>query len=142
MIATRILATAFGLLMVAAVALQADAIALVAAAVGAVAVLCSIRFPTAATLAVCACIAAIALSDASPMLTAVAGLSATCYLIVRHAGVSVPLTRPTVIGTLGLSALGLVATAVPMELPWVTLAAPLAVFALFVLAVRPLSRFG
>jgi hypothetical protein len=43
---------------------------------------------------------------------------------------------------LGLSALGLVATTLPVELPWAPLLAPFAVLAAFVIAIRPLIGAG
>jgi hypothetical protein len=135
---TRALSCAFGLLMVAAVALQADAPALIAALVAAVAVLVSIQFPSAATVAVIACVGAIGLSDASPLLCVLAGLNATCYLLLRHAGGRASITGPTIVGVLVASAVGLVATTIPAHLPWAPLAAPLAVFGLFVIVVQPL----
>jgi hypothetical protein len=135
---TRALSVAFGLLMVAAVALQADAAALIAALVAAVAVLVSVRFPSAATIAVLACVGVIALSGASPLPCVLAGVNATCYLVLRHAGGRASITAPTVAGVLAASALGLIATTIPTHLPWVPLAAPLAVFGLFVAVVQPL----
>ena len=134
----RVLSSAFGLLMVAAVALQADAPALTAAAVAAVAVLVSVQWPWSATLAVVACVASIALSDVNPVITALAGLNATCYLLLCHAGAREVFSRATIVGALGCSALGLVATSIPAQLPWVPLAAPLAVLAMFVLVAQPL----
>lgn len=138
MTSVRVLALAFGLLMVAAVAVGADARALVAALVAAGAVLCSIQFAWAATVAVSAVVVAIALSDPNPMLVALAGLNAAGYLVLRHAGAREGLTRTTMGWVLGSSALGLAATALPVELPWVPLLAPFLVLAVFVIAVRPL----
>lgn len=135
---TRALSSAFGLLMVAAVALQADAPALIAALVAAAAVLVSVQFPRAATVAVVACAAAIGFSDASPLLCVLAGLNATCYLLLCHAGGRASITGPTIACVLAASAVGLVATTVPTHLPWVPLAAPLAVFGLYVIVVQPL----
>jgi hypothetical protein len=142
MTSIRVLSTAFGLLMVAAVAVQADERALVAALVAAVAVLGSIQFSRAATLAVIACVVAVALSDPNPMLATLAGLNATAYLLLRHVGARESLTRPTMVAVLGLSALGLVATTIPVELPWVPLLAPFVVLAVFVIAIRPLIGAG
>jgi hypothetical protein len=142
MTSTRVLSTAFGFMMVAAVAVQADKLALVAAVVGAVAVLASIQLSRATTAAVIACVVAIALSDPNPLLATLAGLNATGYLLLRHAGARESLTRPTLVAVLGLSALGLVATTLPVELPWAPLLAPFAVLAVFVIAIRPLIGAG
>ena len=138
----RVLALAFGLLMVAAVTVQADGHALAAAVVAAAAVLISIQFSRAATVAVIACVVAIALSDPNPMLATLAGLNATGYLLLRHAGAREALTRPTIVGALGLSALGLVATALPVELAWAPLLAPFVVLAVFVIALWPYLGAG
>jgi hypothetical protein len=135
---TRALSSAFGLLMVAAVALQADAPALIAALAAAVAVVVSIQLPSAATVAVLVCVGAIGLSDASPLLCVLAGLNATCYLLLRHVGGRASITGPTTACVLVASTLGLVATTIPTHLPWVPLVAPLAVFGLFVVVVQPL----
>lgn len=139
MIPMRVLATAFGLMMVASVALQADAPGLVAAIVAAVAVVASAGFAPLATVAVVAAVAALALSDAAPIPSAVAGLSATCYLAVRHGGRGEAVTLPTMIAVSGASAVGVLATSVPVELPWVPLAAPFAVLGAFAIAVHGLS---
>ncbi|MGA7054195.1 MAG: hypothetical protein WBZ37_23580, partial [Mycobacterium sp.] len=44
---------------------------------------------------------------------------------------------PTVVAAAGFTFVGLVATSFPLQLPWLPLAAPLAVLAIYVLAVRP-----
>jgi hypothetical protein len=142
LIPMRVLATAFGLVMVAAVALQADAPGLLASVLAAVAVVGSIGYAPLATVAVATAIAALALSDTAPTLTALAELSATCYLAVRHGGRGDTVTVPTVLAVTGASALGLVATSIPVELPWAPLVAPFAVLAAFVVAVRGLSDGG
>ena len=135
----RVLATAFGLMMVAAVALQADAPGLGCAVVAAVAVVGSVWFVPLAGAAVVLAIAALALSDAAPLLAALAGLSATCYLAVRHADRGEAVTMPTLVAVFGASALGVLATAVPIEVPWAPLVAPFAVLGAFAIAVRGLS---
>ncbi len=45
---------------------------------------------------------------------------------------------PTVIGALVLSLVTYAASIIPLELAWLPLAAPLAVFAVYVIVVRPL----
>jgi hypothetical protein len=142
MSALRVLALAFGLLMAAAVAVQADARGLLAAAVAAAAVLLSIQFAGAATVAVVVAAAGLALSEPNPMLATLAGLNAAGYLLLGHAGAREVATRPTIVGVLGMSALGLVATAVPVTLPWAPLLAPIAVLGVFVVAIRPLIGAG
>lgn len=136
MVSARVLATAFGLLMVASVALQADAPALAAAVVATAAVLGAVRIAALATVAVLAAGAALALSDAGAILAALAGLSATCFLAVRLGGRG--MTPPTLVAVFGASALGLLATTLPVEVPWLPLVAPVAVLGAFALAVRGL----
>ena len=47
---------------------------------------------------------------------------------------------PTLAGAVGFTFAGLVATACPLQLPWLPLLAPLAVFAVYLLATRPFLR--
>jgi hypothetical protein len=44
------------------------------------------------------------------------------------------------IGAVGFAFAGLVATAFPLQLAWIPLVAPLAVFAIYLLATRPFLR--
>ena len=81
---TRAVSTAFGLVMVASAAVQADGPGLVAAVVAAAAVLAGSVFRPAATVAVLLTVAAIVLADAPPVLTATSGLCAAAYLVLRH----------------------------------------------------------
>lgn len=134
---SRALATAFGLVMVASAALQADEPGLVAALVSAVAVVGSVRFAGLASVAVIAAAVAVVVSDAGPALAAMAGVTATCYLVLRHGGVGA-LTRTTAVAILGAAAIGLLAVTVPITLPWVPLLAPLAVLGAFAVAIRGL----
>ncbi len=128
------LSTAFGFVMVAAAALQADDAALGVAALAVLAVLVGNVFRPAATLAVLLTAAVVVVDDAPVMSATMAGLSAACYLVVRHAAT---MTAPTVIGAVGFSAAGMAAVLVPVEMAWVPLVAPLAVVALVVLVTRP-----
>lgn len=130
----RVMATAFGLVMVAAAAVQADGAALVCAGVAGVAVLAGNLFRPAATLAVLAVAAALAIDDASALLSATAGLCAAGYLVLRHTAV---VTAPTIIGAVSFSAVALAAVSVPIELPWAPLLAPVAVLTVVVFATRP-----
>jgi hypothetical protein len=132
---SRAISTSFGLLMVAAATIGADGPALVAAALAAVAVLAGNIFRPAATLAVLIDVAVIVLADAPPMLTALSGLCATAYLVLRHT--ATPATAPTVLGAMGFAIGGLVAASIPVQLPWVPLLAPVAVLIVFVLVTRP-----
>jgi hypothetical protein len=136
-LASRALASAFGLVMVAAAAMLADGPALVAAAAAAVAVLVGNIFRLAATLAVMLTVAVIALADAPPVLAVLSGLSAAAYLVLRH---TIAVTLPTVIASVGFAAGGLAAASLPIEVPWLPLLAPPAVLALFVLVTRPFWR--
>lgn len=130
----RVLSTAFGLVMVAAAAVGADDAALAAAGLAVVAVLVGSVFRPVATLAVLLTAAALVLDDASAMLAALSGLCAAGYLVLRH---TAAITAPTIIGAVGLSAVVLSAVALPVELPWAPLVAPVAVLTLVVFATRP-----
>ncbi len=131
---TRAVSTAFGLVMVASAAVQADGPGLVAAVVAAAAVLAGSVFRPAATVAVLLTVAVIVLADAPPVLTATSGLCAAAYLVLRH---TAAVTSPTVLGAVGFTAAGLAAASLPFQLPWVPLLAPLAVLVLYVLVTRP-----
>jgi hypothetical protein len=130
----RALSTAFGLVMIAAAAVQADDAALIAAGLATLAVLVGNIFRPVATLAVLMSAAVLVLTDAPAMLAALSGLCAACYLVLRHTAI---ITAPTVIGAVGFTAAVLAAVSLPLQLPWVPLAAPLAVIALVALASRP-----
>lgn len=139
MTAGRALSTAFGLLMIAATALVAEGPALVGAGLAVVAVAFGIRFAEAATVAVMVSVVVALLADAPPMSTALAGVAAAGYLVLRHASsVESVVTAPTAIGALSFSAIGLGATVIPVSVPWLPLAAPVAVLVSYVIVVKPL----
>ncbi|UQX11685.1 hypothetical protein [Candidatus Mycobacterium methanotrophicum] len=135
------LSAAFGFSMVAAVGVGAQGPALIAVTAALVALVAGVLFRPVATLAVLLTVGVIALSDPAAALAAVSGLSAAVYLVLRHAagggagldGVS----GASVAGALGFAFAGLVATAFPLQLPWLPLLAPLAVFTVYLLATRP-----
>jgi hypothetical protein len=143
-LAALILSTACGLVMVAAVGLGSHGPALIAATAAVVAVVGGILLRPVATLAVLFTVAVITLSEPSATVAAVSGLSAAVYLVLRHAagggagldGVS----GASVVGAVGFAFAGLVATAFPLQVPWLPLLAPLAVFAVYLLATRPFLR--
>ena len=137
MTSTRFVSAGFGVVMAAAAAVDAHGPALIAAAAAGVAVLAGLYVRAAATAAVLAVVCAIALSEPQPMLAALAGLSAAAYLVLRHA----TLTRPTVIGLVGFTALGMVATtAGTAGLSWLPLLAPVAAVVLFLVLTGPFAR--
>jgi hypothetical protein len=133
--------TGFGLLMVGLAAVGAHGPAVVAAAAALIAVAVGVVFRPAATLAVLLSVATIVVSNQSLVFAAWCGLCAVAYLICRHAVAAPPgavmWSWPTVIGAVGFTSAGLVATSFPLQLPWLPLAAPLAVLAIYVLATRP-----
>ncbi|WAC90367.1 hypothetical protein [Mycobacterium sp. Aquia_213] len=135
------LATAFGLLMVglAAVGSHGPAVGTAVAALAAVGV--GMVFRPAATVAVLLCVTAIVVSDPSHVFVGLSGLCAATYLISRHAAAMpdavVMASWPTLVGAVGFTFVGVVAMSFPLHLPWVPLAAPLAVLAIYVLATRP-----
>lgn len=140
-LAARILSTACGLLMVAAVGIGSHGPALIAATAAVVAVVAGILSRPVATLAVLFTVGVIAVSDPAATLAAVSGLSAAVYLVLRHAGGSAigldSVSGATMVSAVGFTLVGLVATAFPLQLPWLPLLAPLAVFAIYLLATRP-----
>jgi len=75
---------------------------------------------------------------------AVSGLSAAAYVVLRHAasnGAGLDsVSGATMVSAVGFTLVGLVATAFPLRLPWLPLLAPLAVFAVYLLATRPYLR--
>ncbi|HET7668250.1 MAG TPA: hypothetical protein VFK56_19730 [Mycobacterium sp.] len=133
-VVTRSVSTAFGLLMVASAAVQADAPGLVAALIAAAAVFAGTVFRPAAPVAVLLTVVVMVLADAPPVMTATSGLCAAAYLVLRHTAV---VSLPTVLGAVGFTAVGLAAVSLPFQLPWVPLLAPLAVLALYALFTRP-----
>jgi hypothetical protein len=135
LLAPRLLSLPLGLLMVAATQVQTSGSALIAAALAAAAVIAGIVFRPAATLAVLITVVAIVLTDPAPALAVLSGLSAAGYLVLRYAADAV--TQPTVIGALGFSSVGLLATALPLHVPWLPLVAPLTVLAIFVIVTQP-----
>jgi hypothetical protein len=143
-LAARILSTACGLLMVAAVGIGSHGPTLIAVTSAMVAVVAGTLFRPVATLAVLLTVVVIALSDPAATLAAVSGLSATVYLLLRHAAASSTgldsVSGATLVGAGGFTFAGLVATAFPLQLPWLPLLAPLAVFAVYLLATRPFLR--
>lgn len=134
---TRALSVAFGLLMVAASTLGADTAALTVAALAAGAVVASVPVRPAASAAVLLTVLTLVLTQPSAVVAALTGLTAAAYLVLRHTGT---VTAPTVVGAVGLTAVALTAAAVPARLPWLPLAAPVAVLGLFVLAMLPFWR--
>ncbi|MGH3557674.1 MAG: hypothetical protein ACRDTK_09340 [Mycobacterium sp.] len=140
---TRILSTACGLLMAAAVGIGSQGPALVAATLSVGAVAAGVLLRPAATLAVLLTVAAIVLTNPAPALAALSGLTAAAYLLLRHAastGAGLDtVSGPTIVGAVGFTLVGLVATAFPLHLPWLPLAAPLAILGIYVLAIRPFT---
>ncbi len=100
-----------------------------------------IVFRPAATVAVLLTVAAIVLGGPPYPLVALSGLSAAAYLVCRHAAgpgaAAVAGSWPTITAALGFSFVGLVATSFPVQVPWLPLAAPLGVLAIYVVATRP-----
>ena len=93
----------------------------------------SVWWRPASTAAVLLTVLTVALAGPVEMFTALAGLSAAAYLVVRHTNP----TAPTMVSAVGFTAAGTVAVAVPATLPWLPMAAPLAVLVGYLVAVRP-----
>lgn len=141
---SHVLSLASGLAMVASAGLGVHGPARVAAASALVAVAVAILLRPVATFAVLLTVAVIALSNPDAALVATSGLFAAVYLVLRHAaGGAVGLNAvsgATLVSAVGFTVVGLVATAFPLQLPWLPLLAPLAVFAIYLLATRPFLR--
>jgi hypothetical protein len=137
----HLLSTCFGLVMVTAAGIQAAGAALVVAILAACAVLAGMRFRVAATLAVLLAAAVIMLIDAEPLLTGAAGLSAACYLVLRHTerglSRSAAVSPSAMLTAMGFTVISVVAASIPFQLPWLPLLAPPTVFAAYVLATWP-----
>jgi hypothetical protein len=129
-----LVSTGFGLLMATATAAGSHGPVVIAAAVAVVAVLAGAVFRPAATLAVLLAVAVIAFANTPPMLAAVSGLSAAAYLVLRH---TAAVTAATLFAAVGFAFVGLVATAFPLQVPWLPVLAPLAAFGCYVLVVHP-----
>ncbi|BCI50882.1 hypothetical protein NIIDNTM18_01600 [Mycolicibacterium litorale] len=128
----------FGVLMVAAVAYRADGPALVAAVAALAAVGVSVWWRPAATVAVLFTLGAAALDATAPMATVLAGLAAAAYLVLRHGdGRASP---PTMIAAVAFALTAVAVLLVPVDVPWLPLAAPLALLAGYLLALRPFHR--
>lgn len=131
--ASRVLPLVFGVLMVGAAAYRTDGSAVFVAAAAVVAVAWSAWWRPASSVAVLLTVLTIALDGPAEMFTALAGLSAAAYLVLRHTNP----TAPTMASAVGFTAAGTVAVAVPATLPWLPMAAPLAVLVGYLVAVRP-----
>ena len=133
--------TGFGLLMVGLAAFGSHGLALGSAAAALTTVGVGVAFRSAATAAVLLAVVTIVVSNPSLLFAALSGLCAAAYLVCRHAvgtpAAAVIGSLPTVIAAVGFTFAGLVATSFPLQLPWLPLAAPLGVLAIYVLATRP-----
>jgi hypothetical protein len=134
------LSTGFGVLMVGLAAFGAHGLALAAGVAALIAVGVGVASRPAATLAVLLAVVTILVSNPPLVLAAWSGLCAAAYLVCRHAvgtpARSVMLSWPTVVGAVGFTFAGLVATSFPLQLPWLPLAAPLGILGIYVLAMR------
>lgn len=140
-LATYALAAAFGFLMSAAAAVQAEGPAFVAALVSSAAVLAALLFRPAAILAVVLTVSAIALSDPSSAVAALAGLCAAAFLVLRYTvGGVVAATPATIIAAFAFAGAGLIATSLPLHVRWLPLVAPIAVLAIHAIVTQPFAR--
>jgi hypothetical protein len=131
----HLLPLAFGTLMVAAAGRDADGPALAAAGAALLSVVGAVWLRPAATAAVLLAVLTVVLGGPAPMFTALSGLSATAYLVLRHGAGRA--AAPAVLAAVGFAAAGAVAVLLPVAVPWLPLAAPLALLAGYLLAVRP-----
>ena len=130
------LALVFGLVMVGTAAVGTHGPAVATAGAAAIAVGVGLILRPIATLAVLLSIFTMLAADPSLLLVALSGLCAAGYLVCRYAESAIA-SWPTVLAAVGFGFAGLAATSFPLQLPWLPLAAPLAVVAIYVLAARP-----
>ncbi|GAB3229807.1 hypothetical protein GCM10027535_36200 [Mycolicibacterium hippocampi] len=130
-----LLPSAFGVLMVGAAGYRADGPALAAVAAALIAVVLAAWWRQAATAAVLLAVLTVVLAEPAPMFTALAGLAATAYLVLRHGPAGA--TTPTMFAAVGFAVVATVGVVVPMQMPWLPLAAPLALLGGYLLALRP-----
>ena len=140
--APRAVSAVFGVQMVLAAAGPGGPPARIAAGVALAAVIAGVFYRPAAPVAVLSTVAVLTLSEVSPFFTAVSGLSAAAYLVIRYAAGSgvVTTTAPTVIAMVGFAVVAVAGVAVPWRLEWVPLLGPAAVVAIVVLAAAGLFR--
>jgi len=134
------LATAFGLVMVAAAAVQADGAPLIAATHRRG---CGVdRQPNSAGGNTCRAVdrRRYRPGERGPSARGAVGpVRRGPYLVLRHTGT---VATPTVVGAAAFTAAGLAATSIAVRLPWAPLVAPIAVLVLYVLITRPFWREG
>lgn len=142
----HLLATGCGLLMVAAIGLDASGPARVVALAALAAVAAGVVLRPIATVAVLLVIVGVVLTAPAAAVAAVAGLSATSYLVLRHGAASGigldSVSAATMISAVGFTLAGLIAVAFPLRVAWLPLAAPLTVFVVYLLATRPFLGDG
>jgi hypothetical protein len=130
-------AAAFALPMVGLVTVGSHGPALGTGAAALLAVGVGVVSRPAATLAVLLAVATVVLAGPAPAFVALSGLCAAAYLVCRYSPGPLAVSWPTAIGAVGFTFVGLVATAFPLRLPWLPLAAPLVALAIYVVAARP-----
>jgi hypothetical protein len=140
---TWLLSTTFGLAM-AAPGIGAAGAAFVVALAAFVAVLVGLRFRVASTLAVLLATGSVMLTDAPVLVAGLAGLSAACYLVLRHTQGrvrgEVRAWSPPLVAALGCTVVVASIASMPsiqFVPPWLPLLAPLPVFATYMLAIWP-----
>ncbi|CAM4241273.1 hypothetical protein MB901379_01298 [Mycobacterium basiliense] len=137
----RAIASVFGYLMVALVAVDGHGPDIAAGIAGLIGVGVGTILRRAATIAVLMSVFVIVVADPPHLLVALSGLFAAAYLVCTyHCGApvgGVVGSWPTIVAAVGFSFAGVVATSFPLQVPWLPLVAPLAVLAIYVLATRP-----
>lgn len=134
-VAQRLSLLAFGVLMVGAAAVRADGYALPAAGAALATVAVSAWVRPMAGAAVLLTVLTVALAEPAPMFTVLAGLAAAVYLVLCH---TEP-TAPTMFFAVGFACAAAVAVLIPVQVPWLPLAAPLALLAVYLLALSPFA---
>ncbi|BBX65880.1 hypothetical protein MSAS_50540 [Mycobacterium saskatchewanense] len=137
----HVFATGFGLAMVGSAAAGSHGLAVAAGAAALTAVGVGAVVRAVATLAVLLATLTVALTGPPLVLVALSGLCAAGYLVCRYAVGTAPGvvmgSWPTIVAAVGFTFAGLVAVSFPLQVPWLPLAAPLGVLAIYVVAARP-----
>ncbi len=132
---------AAGLLMVASTFPGASVLALLAAGAAALLVLVSLLLRSVAPAAVIAAVVALAVGSPLAASAVLAGLAATAFLLlsalIEAPAEVVIVTRQTLTGAVVFAAIGLAATALPFELRWAPVVAPVLVVVIFAIALTP-----
>jgi hypothetical protein len=139
-----VLPFALGILMVVTTDAHQHWLTMGTAALAVAAVLLGVRWQRASILAVVLAALTIALSVTPPILAVSSGLCATGYLLTCHlrGPNTVQPNRITALTAIGIGLVTAATVVYPLDLSWLPLIAPIALFAAFVIAISPYLRYS